>query len=148
MAVSKVRPVPLAEFDNFSEDKVVWEDLTGELLAINPVGMEKGVNTQHGTRDAVRANIVVITGEHAGDSYTDTLVFPAGLVGQLARRMGKRLLGRLGKADPKIDQDTGQVAVDPATGEPYSGAWKFLPHTDEDKSIAVAFGAAHKLKAV
>lgn len=141
----KAAPV---KFETFGGEQIVWEDLEGALLAISPTSIERGINTVHGTRDAVVAHVLVIDGEHAGDQYQDAMVFPAGLFGQLKNRLNRKMLGRLGKGNVKIDQETGEVAINPETGEAYNAAWKFLAATAEDTDIATAFVTARRPKAV
>jgi hypothetical protein len=144
---SKPRPIAaiMDDFDEFGGDQIVWEDLNGALLFVQPTSIEKGINTQHGQRDAVYANIAVLDGEHGGDKYRDALVFPATLVGQLKRStMGKMILGRLVQGEAKIDPETGEQAVNPATGEPYNKPWKFDKPTDADKTEARAYLAAQR----
>lgn len=145
MATKPPRPVAVDDFDEFGGDQIVWEDLNGALLFVQPVSIERGVNTQHGTRDAIYANVAVLDGEHGGDKYRDALIFPATLVGQLKRcTMGKMILGRLIQGDAKIDPETGELAVNPQTGEPYNRPWKFDKPNEADKVEARAYLAAQR----
>lgn len=145
MATKPPRPVAVDDFDEFGGDQIVWEDLHGALLFVQPMSIERGVNTKHGGRDAVYANVAVLDGEHGGDKYRDALIFPATLVGQLKRcTMGKMILGRLIQGDAKIDPDTGELAVNPETGEPYNRPWKFDKPSEADKTEARAYLAAQR----
>lgn len=141
---SKPRAIaPVDDFDEFGGDQIVWEDLNGALLFVQPISIEKGINTKHGSRDAVYANVSVLDGEHGGTKYRDALVFPATLVGQLKRcTMGKLILGRLAQGEAKIDPETGEPAVNPETGEPYNRPWTFEKPTDADKAEARNYLAA------
>jgi hypothetical protein len=128
------------DFDEFGGDQVVWEELNQALLFVQPTSVERGVRTKFGVTDAVYANIAVLDGELAGTKYTDTLVFPQTLVGQLRRcTMGKLILGRLIQGEPQIDPETGEVAVNPETGEPYNRPWKFDRPTEADKAEARSY---------
>lgn len=135
---SKPRAIATVDdFDEFGGDQIVWEDLKDALLFVRPISIERGINTKHGSRDAVYADVVVLDGEHGGDKYRDALVFPATLVGQLKRcTMGKLILGRLVQGDAKIDPETGEPAVNPETGEPYNRPWTFEKPTEADKTEA------------
>jgi len=143
MAASKPRAIVTDDFDEFGSDQIVWEDLNGALLFVQPISIERGINTQHGTRDAVYAHVAVLDGEHQGDKYRDALVFPATLVGQLRRcTMGKLILGRLVQGEAKIDPETGEPLVNPETGEPYNRPWKFDKPSEADKAEARAYLAS------
>lgn len=81
-----------------------WAQHKGSLLLIEPTSFEVGVNTKFGVNDAVKANVYVIDGAGAGDSYADTLIFPKLLVSQTKGMVGKKVLGRLGQGDAKSGQ--------------------------------------------
>lgn len=138
MAASRPTAVKPVTFGNFENDIVVWEDLNGSLLLVKPTEYVRGVNTQHGSKDAIYADIIVVDGEHAGAEYKQTLVFPLTLVGQLRRRMGQTLLGRLIQGKAKFDED----------GEEMNAPWKFAPHTAEDAAAAMDMLKGRTPKAV
>jgi hypothetical protein len=136
-------------FGNFDNDVINWEALEGALLVIKPKELVRGVSTEHGTKNAMYADVLVCDGDLAGTEYRDTMVFPLTLVGQLQRKpLNQSQLGRLGKGKIKVDPDTGEIATDPETGEPYSAPWKFLPHTPEDVEIAIALTESRKPRPV
>lgn len=83
---------------------IKWEDVKGALVLIEPTSFESQVNTSFGAADAVKANVHVIDGPGAGDSYADTLIFPKLLVSQTKGMIGKKVLGRLGQGQGKPGQ--------------------------------------------
>lgn len=105
-----------------------YEELQGSLLMVEVIGHEDHiptVHTQPGEKNpAVRVNLTVLDGTHVGDEYENALVFPKVLIGQLRPRVGKTVLGRLGKGEAK-----------PGKNPP----WRLLPATDTDRSIADQF---------
>lgn len=149
MATKPPRPMAVDDFDEFGGDRIVWEDLHGSLLFVQPLSIEKSVRSQWDdegeSNDRVYANVAVLDGEHAGDKYRDALIFPKTLVGQLKRcTMGKMILGRLIQGDAKIDPRTGEIAIDPKTGEQYNRPWKFDKPSEADKIEARAYLAAQR----
>lgn len=81
-----------------------WEDHKGALLLIEPTSFESQVNTRFGSNDAVKANVHVIDGPGAGESYADCLIFPKLLLAQAKGQIGKKILGRLGQGEGKTGQ--------------------------------------------
>lgn len=103
---------------------IKWEDHKGALLLIEPTSFEAQVNTSFGPADAVKANVYVIDGPGAGDSYADTMIFPKLLVAQTKPLMGKKVLGRLGQGQGKPGQSAPWLleeasAEDNAKGEEF-----------------------------
>lgn len=88
---------------------VDWEQTKGHLLLITPLSVEEKVKTILGEKDAVRADVVDLD---AGEEYTDVLVFPRVLQGQLRSRIGQRVLGRLGQGTAKPGQSPPWVLED------------------------------------
>ncbi len=78
-----------------------WKSSLGHLLLVTPLSVEEKVNTSLGEKDAIRADIVDLDTE---DVYTDVLVFPRVLQGQLRSKIGGKVLGRLGQGAPKPGQ--------------------------------------------
>ena len=142
------RPKPAAvTFETFgSETYIDWGACEGALLVIRPTRIERGVRTANGTQDAVVADILVVDGDRNGDRYTDQFVFPKGLFGQLKDRLGRTMLGRLGKGNPVMDE-YGDPIVDEETGEP-KRPWKFVAASQDDIATATAFIASQRPKAV
>lgn len=84
-----------------STQGVDWNATKGHLLLVSPLSLEEKVNTSLGEKDAVRADIVDLD---TGETYTDVLVFPRVLIGQLRPRIGGKVLGRLGQGVAKAGQ--------------------------------------------
>lgn len=83
---------------------ITWADHKGSLLLVEPLSFESQVQTSFGANDAVRANVHVIDGPGAGESYEDTLIFPRLLVSQTKNQIGSKVLGRLGNGNAKPGQ--------------------------------------------
>lgn len=105
-------------------------EFEGSLLLVTPTGYEEGIETSFGTKDAVKANVVVIdeADPTASVKHDDMLLFQARLIGQTKSFVGKGLvLGRLGKGEAK----KGQAAP-----------WQLADATDDDKVKARAYLAS------
>lgn len=85
-------------------DGITWADHKGALLLIDVTSQEHGVQTVHGSTDPVRADVHVIDGPGAGESYEDTLIFPKLLISQTKNSIGQKVLGRLGQGNQKPGQ--------------------------------------------
>lgn len=83
---------------------IQFADHLGALLLIEVEGVEVGIKTSFGDSDAVKANVHVIDGNGAGESYDDTLIFPKILQSQLKKSVGQKVLGRLGQGTAKPGQ--------------------------------------------
>jgi hypothetical protein len=85
-----------------------FKSLLGCLLLIEVLSFEDHVPTVHtkpGEKSpAVRANVAVIDGQGAGDTYDDTLIFPKILVSQTKNNVGQKVLGRLAQGQGKPGQ--------------------------------------------
>lgn len=106
-----------------SSTGIKWEDLKGSLLLFDVHSVETGIKTTFGETDAVRADVTVLDGDAAGDTYNDTLVFPKVLQSQLRPNVEKKVLGRLGQGTAKPGQ---------------SAPWMLNDATDTDKATARA----------
>lgn len=84
-----------------STSGIDWNASKGHLLLVTPLSVEEKVNTSLGEKDAIRADIVDLD---TGEEFTDTLVFPRVLQGQLRTRIGQKVLGRLGQGVAKPGQ--------------------------------------------
>ena len=84
---------------------ISWKDLKGSLLLITPHSVEEGIKTAYGESDAIRADVVILDGDQAGEEYADTLIFPRVLQSQVRSRIGSKVLGRLGQGNAKGNQD-------------------------------------------
>lgn len=105
---------------------IKWADLDGELLLIEPSKVEQ-VSTSLGEKEAVYAVVHVITGDDAGTTHEDALIFPKVLVAQLRQQFGEQVLARLGQGKAKPGQ---------------SAPWKLLARHEGDGDLALAFLAA------
>lgn len=81
-----------------------WETHKGSLLIVEPLSYETGIQTTFGEKDAIRANVYVLTGPDTADEFNDTLIFPSVLVGQLRRQIDKKVVGRLSQGQAKPGQ--------------------------------------------
>jgi hypothetical protein len=95
---------------------IAWDEHNGKLLIVEPLSYETGIQTVHGEKDAVRANVYVLTGPTTSDDFEDTLVFPGVLVGQLKRQIGSKIVGRLTQGAKKPGQNAPWL-LDAATAE-------------------------------
>jgi len=107
---------------------VDWGSLQNRLLLFDVIDIEKEINTVHGVKDAVRADLAVLDGPEAGKRYDNTLVFPGVLISQLKSKTGKKVLGRLGTGEKKQGQNA---------------PWKLLTATDTDKATAQRYLASY-----
>jgi hypothetical protein len=114
---------------------VTWEDHNGKLLIIEPLAHETGIQTVHGERDAVRANLYVLTGPETADEYEDTLIFPKVLQGQTRREVGKKVVGRLGQGAKKPGQNAPWMILE-ATPDDLAKARHYLAHRQPVASAA------------
>jgi len=79
-------------------------ELKGSLVIINVRSLEEGINTSFGAKDAIRGDLAVVDGPHAGDTHPDALLFPTVLVSQLRPRIGSKVIGRIGTGNAKPGQ--------------------------------------------
>lgn len=120
----------------------------GALLLIDVKGYETGVETVHGVSDAVRADVQVIDGPGAPESYTDALIFPKVLRSQLKNSLGKQVLGRLSQAPAKAGKNPAWL-LDAASAQEVAAAeaWvrnqapAFTPPAAASATDRVAAGA-------
>lgn len=103
---------------------ITWSELNGSLLLIDVLGVETGINTSLGAKDAVRANVAVLDGAQAGTEYPDALIFPKVLGSQLRARVGQKVLGRLGQGQAKPGQ---------------SAPWLLSEATPADQQVGMAW---------
>lgn len=112
---------------------VDFATLLGSLLVVEVLGVEAHVQTIHtkpGEQSpAVRANIIVLDGEHADEDYSDTLIFPKVLQSQLRGSIGDKVLGRLGQGEKK-----------PGKNPP----WRLSDPTESDMAAATAWQARQR----
>jgi hypothetical protein len=115
-----------------------WTDLNGKLLIVEPLGVEDGIQTVHGSSSAVRANVYALTGPDTADEYPDTLVFPKVLQGQLKNQVGKKVVGRLGQGQAKPGQSAPWL-INEATAEELEKAKAYLSRSTGPVSATAPF---------
>lgn len=111
---------------------ITWADHKGQLFIIAPHSVEK-ILTAFGESEAVRADAWVLTGPDTAEEFTDTLVFPKVLAGQLRGQIGSKVVGRLGQGNAKPGQ---------------SAPWILEPATPDDLAKASAYIARQTAPAV
>jgi len=117
-------------------DKLDLKSLLGSLLYVTVTEYVTGIETAFGVTDAIRANVAVLDGEHKGDTFTDTLVFPSVLVGQLKAAVGA--------TDPNVVGRLGQGLAKPGKSAP----WVLNEPSPADLEVATKYEAYAAKKAV
>jgi hypothetical protein len=105
-------------------DRIDWNTVHGALLVFDVKGHEESVTTTFGDKPAIRSDVTVLDGPNKGTVYTDALVFPLVLIGQLRGSIGGMVIGRLGKGTAKVGQAApwqleAASEADKAVGERY-----------------------------
>ena len=103
---------------------IQWDDLLGRLLLIEPTVVERDVQTSFGPKDAVRADVTVLDGEHGPQEHADVLIFPSVLISQVRSAIGEQVLGRLAQGVAKPGQKP---------------PWRLNDATDDDINAGVAY---------
>lgn len=96
---------------------ITWEEHLGRLLLVEPKELEKEIDTVHGKKDAVRADVTVIDADDAPEVYTDALIFPGVLISQTRSLLGEKVLGRLGQGQAKPGQKPPWRLEDPTEAD-------------------------------
>jgi len=98
------------QFDASSggSEKVKIADLEGHTVVIVPNEYVAAIETVHGTSDAVNATIHDIDG---GKTYESQLIFNKVLVSGLKDKIGKRVLGVVGKGSAKAGRSAPWILV-------------------------------------
>jgi hypothetical protein len=112
-------------------DGIDWKSYKGKLFVVEPLAVEKGIKTKFSkpgeTKDAVRANVYVLTGKGKHEEFEDTLIFPGYLQAATKRKIGSYVVGRLTQGD------------DDSKGNP---PWLFAEPTPSDMAKASEFVAS------
>lgn len=107
-----------------------FQALNTKLLLVEVLAVEDHVPTVHtkpGEKSpAVRANVTVLDGDPAGETFEDTLIFPKILQSQIRAKVGQKVLGRLTQGQAKPGQ---------------SAPWVLAEATPADVSVAEAWVA-------
>lgn len=97
----------------------------GSLLVIDVSEVVDHIATVHTKpgeqTPAVRGDVHVVDGPHAGTTRKDALIFPRVMQGQLKGNVGKKVLGRLRRGTAKPGQ---------------SAPWELAPATEADMAAA------------
>jgi hypothetical protein len=111
-------------------DQFKAAELVGSLVLIYVLELREDVTTSFGPADAIAADIHVLQGPGAGDSYKNTLIFQKALIGSLRGAIGgDPVLGRVGQGTAK-----------PGQSAPYI----LHPYTDADAAVATAWIQANQ----
>ena len=110
-----------------SGDLFDWGTHHGRLLLITPHSHERGITTQYGDSDAIRADIVVLAepGTGPAEVMQDTLIFP--------RVIQSRIRGNVGTQRMTL----GRLEQGPA--EKGNPPWILTDPDDQDRATARAY---------
>lgn len=111
-------------------DKLPLDQLEGALLLFTVKGVETDIVTKFGNSDAVKADVAVLDGDHKGELFGDTLVFPRVLRSSLAPHVGSMVIGRLGKGTAKSGQSAPWI-LNAATAEDKQVGERYLEHVSK-----------------
>lgn len=113
------------EFDSPASD-VRITSFDGMLLLLRPTAFMEAVPTTFGPSDAVEADMIVLDGRGAGETYTGVRIFQRMMINQLRSKVGsgRMVLGRLGLGPAKQGQ---------------SPPWLLLDPTEDDQKLARAY---------
>jgi hypothetical protein len=104
-------------------EKLPLAELNGALLLINVRDQLKDVATEFGPTDPISADVYVLDGDHKGESFEDTLIFPKVLVSSLKTKVGDWVQARLGQGIAKPGR---------------SAPWLLNTISDDDKKVCAA----------
>lgn len=80
------------------------KDHLGGLVMVDVTGTKVGLATSNGPADVITANVTVLDGPGAGESYEDTIVFGKVIYSQLKGCVGQKVLGRVAQGNAKPGQ--------------------------------------------
>jgi len=101
-------------------DKLPLDELKGSLLLFSVHEQMAEMQTSFGAATPIRADVAVLDGARKGEAFTDALIFPRVLQGNLRGSIGEMVIGRLGKGTAKAGQ---------------SAPWVLEAATDADKAV-------------
>jgi hypothetical protein len=106
-------------------DQVKVNEIIGALVLVHVREYREGIVTSFGPSDAVAADVHVLDGAKAGESFENTLIFQKALIGALRSAAGGQpVLGRIGQGTAK-----------PGQSPPYI----LQPYTEQDAALATAW---------
>jgi len=111
-------------------DPLDLQGLMGSLLVVEPTEDIEHIQTaftEPGQKtSAVRANVYVIDGPHAGLVRSDALIFPRVMQGQLRGSIGQKVLARLGRGEAKKGQSAPWILDGKVTDADRNAAGDFM----------------------
>jgi hypothetical protein len=113
-------------------DKLPLDELKGSLLLFSVHEQMGEMQTSFGPATPIRADVAVLDGARKGEAFTDALIFPRVLQGNLRGAIGEMVIGRLGKGQAKAGQ---------------SQPWLLEAATDADKAVGEKYLAYAEAKA-
>ena len=108
-------------------DKLPLDDLKGSLLLFSVHEQMAEMQTSFGVATPIRSDVAVLDGAFKGQVFTDTLIFPRVLQGNLRGAIGEMVIGRLGKGTAKAGQSAPWV-LDAATDADKQVGERYLAH--------------------
>ena len=114
-------------------DNLDLDSLIGSLLLFDVLEQVPEMQTVNGPTTAVRANVAVLDGPHKGETHDDALVFPRVLQQQLRPSVSAKVLGRLGKGQPKPGKSA-PWTLTAATDADKETARKYVAYTEQQKA--------------
>ena len=114
-------------------DKLPLDELKGALLLFSVHEQMAEMQTSFGAATPIRADVAVLDGTRKGEAFTDALIFPRVLQGNLRGAIGEMVIGRLGKGTAKAGQ---------------SAPWVLEAATDADKQVGERYLAHVAAQAV
>lgn len=94
---------------------IKWAEIKGSLLLIEPLSVEDSIKTAYGDASAVKANVIVLDGDQAGTTYSETLIFPKLLQSAVKGAIGDQVIGRLSQGVAKPGQSAPWTLEDAST---------------------------------
>ena len=108
-------------------DKLPLDDLKGSLLLFSVHEQMPEMQTSFGVATPIRSDVAVLDGALKGQVFTDALIFPRVLQGNLRGAIGEMVIGRLGKGTAKLGQSAPWV-LDAATDADKQVGERYLAH--------------------
>jgi hypothetical protein len=108
-------------------DRLDLNSVNGALLLFDVISVEHGIETTFGPSDAVKCDVACLDGDHKGETWDGTLIFPRVLQGQLSGKVGGKVLGRLGQGVAKPGQSPPWTLADPTDADRDTGR-AYLAH--------------------
>jgi hypothetical protein len=118
-------------------------DQIGQLILFIGITLEENFQTQYGVSNVARVQLAIpLTGDDAGEVYTDSLIFGAVLVPRLVEFLPDRniMLGRIEQGDAKPGQSAPYLLARPTEDEETSSnKWLVENISDDNGAYSVKF---------